>query len=103
MMNLEEWKERFAAWQKKNKATVEWTLDLTGQIRTPLGLCYCSCPITAEFTRPSIEFPECAAALELDSSAASAILLAADKSKGCCASLRKWLLETCGIQESEAA
>lgn len=100
-MDLEKWKIRFATWQQKTR--VFWYLLDDGSLRVYFGTETLCCPVTAEFDRPDDDFPECVAALDLDSDAEEEILDAADRSDGHDPELRAWLLEICGVQEKEAA
>ena len=104
-MTLEEWKERFSRWQKKERQ--KWCLLKRGELRTAAqNTIDCRCPITAEFDMPASKVGACAyKVLKLDRNAVDAIIVAADKrdSIDYDPKLRVWLLETCGVKEKDAA
>ena len=102
-MTLEEWKERFSRWQKKERQ--KWCLLKRGELRTAAqNTIDCRCPITAEFDMPANKVGTCAyEKLHLEHGAIGMITFAADKndSMGYDPAFRAWLLETCGIEEKK--
>lgn len=98
-MTLEGWKERFAAWQKKENA--EWYLDSLDSMRTYYnvkhGRC---CPLTAEFGAGAGYYNRAGNKLNLGMNDVGDIVDAADKGKEHDPELRAWLLRVCGVKEA---
>lgn len=102
-MTLEEWKERFKVRQKDSRW--EWDLDRMGTLHMAYEdgeKSYNCCPITAEFSAPNDDVLKCALSINLDMKAYEKIVSAADCDLEHDAGLRKWLLETCGMEENQS-